>query len=64
MLRSPGTASLRGCALSPGMSSTSSNPEDGDATEQSQLGLATVIQVSEVAALGGPWRAGLESTFP
>ena len=50
--------------LSPGMSSTSSNPEDGDATEQSQLGLATVIQVSEVAALGDPWRVGLESTFP
>lgn len=46
------------------MSSTSSNPEDGDATEQSQLGLATVIQVSEVAALCDPWRAGLESTFP
>lgn len=32
------------------MSSTSSNPEDGDTTEQSQLGLDTVIKVSEVAA--------------
>lgn len=32
------------------MSSSSSNPEDGDTTEQSQLGLDTVIQVSEVAA--------------
>ena len=31
------------------MSSTSSNPDDGDTTEQSQLGLDTVIKVSEVA---------------
>lgn len=31
------------------MSSTPSNPDDGDSTEQSQLGLDTVIQVSEVA---------------
>lgn len=33
----------------PRMSSTPSNPDDGDSTEQSQLGLDTVIQVSEVA---------------
>lgn len=32
------------------MSSTSSNPDDGDTTKQSQLGLDTVIKVSEVAA--------------
>lgn len=36
--------------LLPKMSSTSSNPDDGDTTEQSQLGLDTVIKVSEVAA--------------
>lgn len=36
--------------LFPGMSSTSSNPDDGDTTKQSQLGLDTVIKVSEVAA--------------
>lgn len=35
--------------LLPKMSSTSSNPDDGDTTEQSQLGLDTVIKVSEVA---------------
>lgn len=44
VLRSPGPVLL------PRMSSSSSNPEDGDTTEQSQLGLDTVIQVSEVAA--------------